>query len=336
MSKIISVVGARPNFIKLDSSLPQIIVHTGQHYDDEMSAIFFRDLHLPKPKYNLGVNDCDIGNMIQKLTEIFQKEKPRLVIVYGDANSTAAGAIAAYQKRIPVAHVEAGLRSSNRRMLEEYNRIISDHIATLNFCPTRTAVENLKREGLTNMYLVGDVMYDRILPLKKKFKKGKRQDYIYLTCHRAENVDDKQFLFLLFRALGKTKRRIIFPVHPRTKQQIKTFRLKLPDNIEVVAPLGYEQGLQAMTQASVVITDSGGMQKEAYFLGRPCLILRRETEWPEIVDGKSILLVPPEHVRGLEKILSNNLQKPRIGSKLFGDGHAWKKIKQVLKKEGFL
>jgi UDP-GlcNAc3NAcA epimerase len=335
MKKILSIVGARPNFIKLDPTLSQIIVHTGQHYDDAMNAVFFKELRLPSPRYNLGISDNAIGKMIQKLMEVYDREKPDLVIVFGDTNSTAAGAIAAYQMRIPVAHIEAGMRSGDRRMLEEYNRIVSDHIATLNFCPTKTAVENLKHEGVTNYHFVGDVMYDRILPLRKKFKTWKNNNDIYLTCHRAENVDDKQFLTKLLRVLGESKRRIIFPIHPRTKKRIGEFRLRLPENMKAIRPLSYLEGLKAIANAEVVITDSGGVQKEAYFLGKPCLILRRETEWPEIVDGKSVRLIPYAEMSSIPRLLSGKLSKHQVKTDVFGNGQAWKKIKNILKEEGY-
>lgn len=336
MNTLLSVVGTRPNFIKLDPTLPQIIVHTGQHYDDKMSDLFFRDLHLPKPEYNLNLKQSQVGLMIQGLEKVYENQKPALVLVYGDTNSTAAGAIAAYQKRIPVAHVEAGLRSGNRQMLEEFNRIISDHIADYNFCPTATAVHNLRHEGLTNTFFTGDVMYDLILRVKKSLGKLEQKDHVLFTCHRAETVDDKKLLDRLLTALGKVKRNILFPIHPRTKRSVRRFKIRLANNIKPVEPLSYSETIKAAIEAAAVITDSGGLQKEAYFLQKPCVIIRSETEWPEIVDGKSILLLEPGNWQDLPNLFRKNLPKPTVNKDLFGDGTAWKKIRRVLQKEGFL
>jgi UDP-N-acetylglucosamine 2-epimerase len=336
MKKIVSIVGARPNFIKLDPNLPQIIIHTGQHYDVDMSDVFFKDLKLQKPKYHLGLNKSQVGPMISGLQKIFQKEKPKMVMVYGDTNSTAAGAIAAYQERIPVGHVEAGMRSFNRQMLEEYNRIITDHIASLNFCPTKTAINNLKKEGISDCHFVGDVMYDRLLLTKSRFRNFKQKDYIFMTLHRAETVDNKEILKKIFKNLAKVEKKIIFPIHPRTQKSVKKFTIKIGKNMKVSKPLSYSKTVKAILESKAVITDSGGLQKEAYFLKKPCFILRHETEWPEIVDGKSIFLISPKNLDKFSKLLEEKLPRPTVKQELFGNGEAWKNIRNILKQKSYL
>lgn len=336
MKKVISVVGARPNFIKLDSTLSQMIVHTGQHYDDEMSQVFFDDLNLKAPKYNLNCKDSEIGAMITKLDNVYRQEKPDLIIVYGDTNSTSAGAIAAFPLRIKVAHVEAGLRAHRRHMLEEYNRVVSDHIADYNFCPTPTAVKNLKNEGIKNGYFVGDVMFDRIISTRKKIGPVKPKDFFLLTTHRAENVDKKEYLSTLLNVLGKLRVNVLFPIHPRTRKRLKEFKLTLPPNIAAVTPLSHTETIRAILESVGVITDSGGVQKEAYFCQKPCLILRDETEWEEIVDGHSVILLPPAKVSRLSSLLKKPLPSPRLNRRAFGNGQAWQKIKRILNAKGFI
>jgi len=336
MKKIISIVGARPNFIKLDAGLPQIIVHTGQHHDIDMSKSFFDELVLPPPKYNLGCNQNQLGKMILKLEGVLVKERPDLVIVYGDANSAAAGAVASYQQRIPVSHVEAGLRVFDKQMLEEHNRVISDHIACLNFCPTETAFYNLKKEGLDNGYLVGDVMIDRLVRHKDLFRKKGSKEYILLTCHRAEAVDNPNFMKKFIFALSEIKQKIFFLVHPRTKKRIKEFKLGLPKNVKGLKPLGYRETLKMINNARAVVTDSGGLQKEAYFLKKNCVIIRNETEWPEIVDNHSIFLIRPDEIEYLPNLLNKDFSDPKVEEGLFGNGRAWKKIKKILAEKGFL
>lgn len=308
--KIISVVGARPQFIKLgplSKSLrkrhKEIIVHTGQHYDLEMSGSFFRELKLPKPDYNLGVGSGEhgeqTGKMLKKIEEVLIFEKPDLVIVYGDTNSTLAGGLASAKLTIPVAHIEAGLRSFRKNMPEEVNRLLVDHISDFLFCPTQTAVNNLKNEGIKKgIYLVGDVMYDS---LKHNFKIAqkksrilqklnvKKKDYFLVTIHRAENTDVKENLEELVSILNFLPKKTIFPIHPRTKKCLEQFNLlekvSSEKNIILISPVSYFDMLVLEKNAYCILTDSGGVQKEAMFLESFCLTLRDETEWIETVES---------------------------------------------------
>ena len=308
--KIISVVGARPQFIKLSSlskelrkKHTEIILHTGQHYHDELSLIFFSQLSIPQPDYNLGIGSAEhgeqTGRMLTGIEEVLLFEKPDLVIVYGDTNSTLAGALAATKLKIPVAHVEAGLRSFVRTMPEEINRVLTDHISSLLFCPTPTAVSNLKKEGIIKgVHLVGDVMFDsfkkyltlaeRKSNILRKFKLNKREFYL-LTLHRAENTDSKDNMSKLVKILLSLDRQIVFPIHPRTRKKLSGFglldRLLSADNVLLVEPASYLDMLVLEKNARSVLTDSGGVQKEAFFLKTPCLTLRNETEWVETTKG---------------------------------------------------
>jgi UDP-N-acetylglucosamine 2-epimerase len=308
--KIISVVGARPQFIKLSSlskelrkKHTEIILHTGQHYDDELSSIFFSQLSIPKPDYNLGIGSAEhggqTGRMLIGIEEVLLFEKPDLVVVYGDTNSTLAGALAAAKLKIPVAHVEAGLRSFVWTMPEEINRVLADHISSLLFCPTPTAVRNLKMEGITRgVHLVGDVMYDSFkknlaLAEKKsnilqKLNLSKKEFYL-LTLHRAENTDRKDNLSKLVRILVGLDRKVVFPIHPRTRKRLSQFglmgRLNSAGNVLLIEPVSYLDILVLEKNSRYVLTDSGGVQKEAFFLKTPCLTLREETEWVETLKG---------------------------------------------------
>ncbi len=308
--KIISVVGARPQFIKLAPLLEesrkrhkQIIVHTGQHYDLEMSKNFFEELRLPEPDYNLGVGSAghgeQTGKMLKKMEEVLVFEKPDLVIVYGDTNSTLAGALASAKLGIPVAHVEAGLRSFNRNMPEEINRLLVDHLSSYLFCPTQTAVTNLKEEGIEKgVYLVGDVMYDALRSNLKVAQKSSRilrklnlktKAYLLVTIHRAQNTDRKENLGKLVSILSCLPKRAVFPVHPRAKKKLVEFgfwnRLIHQERLSLIGPVGYLDMLVLEKNAFLILTDSGGVQKEAMFLETPCLTLRDETEWGETVES---------------------------------------------------
>jgi UDP-N-acetylglucosamine 2-epimerase len=308
--KIISVVGARPQFIKLSSLSKELrkkhtetILHTGQHYYDELSSIFFSQLSIPKPDYNLGIGSSEhgeqTGRMLFGIEEVLLFEKPDLVVVYGDTNSTLAGALAAAKHKIPIAHVEAGLRSFVRTMPEEINRVLTDHISSLLFCPTPTAVRNLKNEGIIRgVHLVGDVMFDSFkknlaLAVKKsnileKFNLNKKEFYL-LTLHRAENTDLKDNLSKVVRILVGLDRKIVFPIHPRTRKRLSQFglmgRLNSAGNVLLIEPVSYLDILVLEKNARYVLTDSGGVQKEAFFLKTPCLTLREETEWVETLKG---------------------------------------------------
>jgi UDP-N-acetylglucosamine 2-epimerase len=308
--KIISVVGARPQFVKLSSlseelrkKHTEIVLHTGQHYDDLLSRIFFSQLHLPKPDYNLGIGSADhgeqTGRMLTGVEEVLLFEKPDLVMVYGDTNSTLAGALAAAKHKVPVAHVEAGLRSFVKSMPEEINRVLTDHLSSLLFCPTPTSVGNLRREGITrDVHLVGDVMYDsfriNLVVAEKKsnalarlnLKKG---DFYLITVHRAETTDVEENLKKLVRILISLDRKVVFPIHPRTKKMLSRFglldRLSSAKNVMLIDPVSYLDMLVLEKNACFVLTDSGGVQKEAFFLRTPCLTLRGETEWVETLKG---------------------------------------------------
>jgi UDP-GlcNAc3NAcA epimerase len=314
MMKIISIVGTRPQFIKcapLSSELrkeyTEILVHTGQHYDPEMSAIFFEGLEIPQPDYNLGVGSGShgkqTGEILIGVENVLLKEKPDLVLVYGDTNSTLAGALAAAKLHIPVAHVEAGLRSFDRTMPEEINRIVTDHISDLLFCPTKTAVKNLANEGITNcVHHVGDVMADALAFNREIAQKKSRiletlvlaeKEYCVLTVHRASNTDNRQNLTSIILAVGEAGVPVVFPVHPRTRKYLQEYGLldTMPGNILFIEPVGYLDMIRLMAGARKILTDSGGMQKEAYMLGVPCITLRENTEWVETVEAGWNVLV---------------------------------------------
>lgn len=354
MKKIITVIGARPQFIKAavvskallaNKNLKEIIIHTGQHYDHNMSKIFFDDLKLPKPAYDLKIGSKDhgaqTGLMLQKIEEVLLKEKPDLVLVYGDTNSTLAGSLAAVKLHIPVAHVEAGLRCFDKTVPEEVNRVITDHNSALLFCPTTNALDNLKKEGLTkNVYLTGDVMYDSILLMIEIAKKQSSimknlklnpKKYCLATIHRAENTDNLERLKEIVEALNESKKEIILPLHPRTKKYLAEYKIKTAKNIKILEPLSYLDLLILEKNASHVITDSGGMQKEAYFLKTPCLTLRDVTEWVETVSTGANTIVGADK----QKILAA-LKKPDSTIKElpnhYGNGKAAQKIIEILKR----
>jgi UDP-GlcNAc3NAcA epimerase len=323
--KILTVVGARPQFIKLaplskilrENGINEIIVHTGQHYDENMNDLFFKELEIPEPDYNLGIGSGNhgeqTGRMLIEIEKVILKENPDLVIVYGDTNSTLAGALAASKLHIKLAHVEAGLRSFNKRMPEEINRVLTDHVSDILFCPTQTAVENLKNEGITNgVYLVGDVMFDTLLHFSKisDMKSNvlerlniKPKEYYLATIHRAENTDDHERLKNILTAFSKMDEMVIFPIHPRTRKMINYYGLDdllENDNVKVIDPVGYLDMLKLEKNAKAILTDSGGVQKEAFWLKVPCITLRDETEWIETVNLGWNRLVGSD----VEKILS--------------------------------
>lgn len=297
--KIFTVVGARPAFMKIDPTLPQTIIHTGQHKDYNMSAIFFRGLKLPKPEYNL--NTTDTGKMIDKLRVLFKREKPNMVLVIGDTNSALAGAMAASMENIRIIHIEAGLRSYDNSMPEEKNRIVIDKLSYILFCPNASAVMNLLKEGIKdNVHIVGDPLFDsmgRFLPIKKT---KDYETYVLLTTHRNFNVDNAQILADILTACGMSKEKFIFPVHPRTRKMLRT--LEIPTNVKCIDPVGYKEMLSLISNSKKVITDSGGVQREAYWMNRPVIILRDTTEWPEIINKGAGILVGTEKHRILDAI----------------------------------
>ncbi|WP_366934819.1 MULTISPECIES: non-hydrolyzing UDP-N-acetylglucosamine 2-epimerase [Thermodesulfovibrio] len=346
--KILSVVGARPQFIKAgiitrklrEKGIKEILVHTGQHYDYNLSEIFFRELEIPEPDYYLGVGSGlhgeQTGKMLIEIEKILLSEKPEIVIVYGDTNSTLAGALAASKLHIPVAHVEAGLRSYNKNMPEEINRILTDHISNYLFAPTDLAVENLKKEGIIEgVYKVGDVMYDVALEAIKKVNERdvlskynlKSKNYILVTIHRAENTDNIDNFRNIWQALNELALegfKIFFPVHPRTKKVInETGFERNSKNLILSDPVSYFEMLALEKNAKLIITDSGGVQKEGYFFGTPCVITRKETEWVELVELGFNSLASTDKEKIKREVYSKiNTCTNEIKSGLYGKGIA--------------
>lgn len=351
--KVVTIVGARPQFIKaapvsrqLRKEHREILVHTGQHYDNNMSEVFFEELDIPRPDYNLGVGSGShgkqTGEMLTGIEDVLLKEKPDWVLVYGDTNSTLAGALAASKLHIRIAHVEAGLRSYNRAMPEEVNRVLTDHISDLLFCPTETGVKNLSREGITNgIYNCGDVMLDALLyniniAQRKStiLDKLRLQDkgYVLVTVHRAENTDNLTHLSAILEAFYQIQERIIFPIHPRTMSKIIAGdlekRLRKAAHITCIEPVGYLDMLLLEKHARKILTDSGGVQKEAFILGVPCITLRRETEWIESVELGGNTLTGPD-TAAIINAFAKNSQAWDIGG-IYGDGKAAEKISRIM------
>lgn len=299
MSKIVTVVGARPQFIKhfpLEIELKKyfdiISIHTGQHFDDKMSKIFFDELNISKPDYQLNLTKSShagqTGEMLLHIEEILLKENPNAILVYGDTNSTLAGALAASKIHVPVIHVEAGLRSYNKSMPEEVNRIMTDHLSKLLFCSSTIGIANLKSEGITKgVFECGDLMKDALLILKDKLHDMVNEEYIYATFHRPYNTDDFKRINSVLTNLNSLSKRVIFPVHPRTRKVLENNQLNLESfrNITFIEPVGYLDSLSYQKFSNCVITDSGGIQKEAYWLKRKCITVRSETEWIETING---------------------------------------------------
>ncbi len=350
--KFITVLGARPQFIKaapvsreLRKEHEELIIHTGQHYDANMSDIFFEELHIPKPDFHLGVGSGShgkqTGDMLAQIEEILLAEKPDYLLVYGDTNSTLAGALAAAKLHIPVVHIEAGLRSFNKKMPEEINRIMTDHVSEYLFCPTDTAIENLTNENIThNVINVGDVMYDAVVYNKKLANEGSEilakhgvesKQYHLITIHRAENTDDEQKINNILEAFSKIDELKVWPIHPRTKHKLESYGLKLDEiaNLKVIEPVGYLDMLTLESNAKKIITDSGGVQKEAYFMEVPCVTVREQTEWVETLEGEANILVGTD----VDKIIEAVNKEVSPSYKLvFGDGNASRKIVEAIRK----
>jgi UDP-N-acetylglucosamine 2-epimerase (non-hydrolysing) len=350
--KIVSIVGARPQFIKcapvsreLRKYHHDILIHTGQHYDPDMSDIFFSELDIPKPDYNLGVGSGlhgeQTGKMLIEIEKVLEKEHPDLVLVYGDTNSTLAGALAAAKLHIPVAHVEAGLRSFDRTMPEEINRVLTDHISDLLFCPTQTAVDNLRNEGIIQgVHLVGDVMVDA-LEFNKEIAEERShiterlditpKQYLVLTVHRPSNTGIRQHMENIIGAVGEAGMPVVFSAHPRTKKCLQEYGMwqRLPTNIIITEPLGYLDMLKLMRHAYKILTDSGGIQKEAYILGVPCITLRENTEWVETVQDGWNVLVGAKRVKIIDAI-GSKFKKLKRSSFFSKHSNASKQIVHIL------
>jgi UDP-GlcNAc3NAcA epimerase len=344
--KILTVVGARPQFIKaapvsrvLRQRNEEFLLHTGQHYDDAMSDLFFRQLGIPAPDRNLdvgsGPHGAQTAAMLAGIEAVATEYRPDGMLVYGDTNSTLAAALAGAKSHIPVAHVEAGLRSHDRRMPEEINRVVADHVSTLLLCPTQTAVTNLAREGVTEgVHLVGDVMLDAFQQHIEIAERTcrilddlglKRGGYALLTIHRAENTDQPDRLRSILAGVASSGIPTIFPVHPRTRGVLDA---GVPENIRVIDPVGYLEMLQLEANADVIVTDSGGVQKEAYFAGRPCVTARDSTEWTETVEAGWNVLVGSDSaaIAAAMRTFRPATERPPV----FGDGHAAERVVEVL------
>lgn len=351
--KIVTIIGARPQFIKAAvvskeiqkyPEVEEVIVHTGQHFDENMSDVFFKQMSIPRPKYNLNVNSLShgamTGRMLEEIEKIILMEQPNWVLVYGDTNSTLAGALAAKKIRVKVAHIEAGLRSYNMSMPEEINRILTDRISDLLFCPTEVAIGNLKREGFdllgNKMIKSGDVMQDAAL-FFSSFSRNPSfdvpQKFILATVHRAENTDDLSRLNSIIDSFNELSivQPIILPLHPRTTQIInKNESIKLNSGIKVVEPQGYFQMLYLLKSCSLVVTDSGGLQKEAYFFRKPCVTIREETEWVELVEHGVNIVVGADKEKIKDALMTFSNQKLNFDIDLYGNGLAAGKIVKYL------
>lgn len=372
MIKIITIIGARPQIIKASAisraikenykdDIDEVIVHTGQHYDKNMSEVFFTELSIPRPKYNLGVGSSKHGEqtakMIEGIENILETEKPNAIILYGDTNSTLSGAIAASKIHVPIVHIEAGLRSFDKYMPEEINRIMCDHSSTLLFSPTKAGYNNLIREGFSkeinekpsinkpNIYHCGDIMYDNTLHFSNFInvretnlsKYGK--DFILCTIHRNTNTDDKIRLSAIFNAINEISKteKIIIPLHPRTKKMMpltlgESFSKEIENNanIEIIDPVSFLDMIYLEKNSKLILTDSGGVQKEAYYLEKPCVILRKQTEWIEIVECGNAVLADADYNTILNSVENYIINPPKSYPKLFGDGNAAKFICQEI------
>ncbi|MCA9052414.1 MAG: UDP-N-acetylglucosamine 2-epimerase (non-hydrolyzing) [Planctomycetaceae bacterium] len=351
--KICTVVGARPQFIKAavvsqairsQPGVEEVLVHTGQHFDENMSDVFFEELDIPLPKYNLGIggggHGQQTGRMLIEIEQVLQQERPDWMLVYGDTNSTLAGALAAAKLHIPIAHVEAGLRSFNREMPEEVNRVLTDHVSTELFAPTETAVENLVHEGFdpSQILKVGDVMFDAALHFGEKVKE--RRDlldeleiesgaFVLATVHRAGNTDDPARLAAIYKALQGLGEElpVVWPVHPRTRQALQRngLTIETTEAVRFTDPLSYFDMVTLESHCRLVATDSGGVQKEAYFFGKPCVVFRAETEWKELVSLGWTRLLDPTDAQTVEAGLVEMLARPQpaaVSNAPFGDGDA--------------
>jgi UDP-N-acetylglucosamine 2-epimerase len=347
--KILTIVGARPQFIKcapvsveLRKHFDEILVHTGQHYDEKMSANFFDELSIPKPNYNLGIGGgtqvWQLAQMISQIGEIVQKVEPGLILVYGDTTSTLAGALAANKMNIKLAHVEAGLRSYNRSMPEENNRVLTDHISDFLFVPSNSAINNLQKENIYDgIFNTGDVMFDAVLANIEKAESSSdildkleltTKKYYFVTLHRPYNVDNISTLTSILSALNQLEYPVVLPIHPRTLKNIKQNNIETGKNVIVIEPIGYLDSLLLQKNALKVVTDSGGIQKEAYYLNTPCVTLRPETEWVETVEIGANIIVPSRKKEEIIKAI--NYKQSWANKDIYGNGNASMKILDIL------
>jgi UDP-GlcNAc3NAcA epimerase len=357
LKKIVTIIGARPQFIKAatisrqirkEKLIHEVIIHTGQHFDSNMSSVFFTEMEIPKPDFNLEISGLShgamTGRMIEKIEDILIRESPDLILVYGDTNSTLAGALAAAKLNIRIAHVEAGLRSFNMKMPEEINRILTDRISDQLFCPTQNAVQNLHKEGFDHfnceIHLVGDVMYDAALYYgsmssdrsdimsRLRLRGGK---FMLCTVHRQENTDDPARLNSIIEALNEIHREtpVVLPLHPRTRKILAQNSIRT--DFEPIEPVGYFDIIELLKHCSLVITDSGGMQKEAYFFKKYCITLREETEWVELVENKYNALAGCDPIlikKGVSQFLGKEIT---VSGGLYGNGNASQLIVDIIK-----
>ena len=347
--KIISVVGTRPEFIQaapvswaLREDHQEVLVHTGQHYDPPLSEAFFRELDIPAPNYNLAVgsgsHNQQTGRIMIRLEEVLREERADLILVHGDTNSTLGGALAASKLGIAVAHIEAGERSFNRRMPEEINRLVADRLANIHFCASQNALDHLAAEGITDSaYWVGDVMLDAITyyrPIARRRSKIlshlglEPAGYCLVTVHRASNTDDPRRLDRIVRNLNRVDEKIVFPIHPRTSRAVSSLGIQFGDHVQIIEPVGYLDMIQLEENARLIATDSGGVQREAYFLGVPCLTLRDETEWVETVETGWNKVVGADEDQTLTEWES--FSPPDEHPAILGDGKASERIARIL------
>ena len=352
--KVITILGARPQFVKAAmvsniirhyGELNEVIIHTGQHFDDQMSGIFFTDMNIPRSKYNLGIHSLShaamTGRQLERIEEILLEEKPDYVLVYGDTNSTLAGALAGAKLNIPVVHIEAGLRSFNKKMPEEINRVLTDHLSELLFVPTTSAVNNLESEGIQQdrIHLVGDVMYDAVLHFSHLAENSSTilsdlglidKEYILATVHRQGNTDSLKKLQNIFSSFSECSLPVVIPLHPRTKKKIEELDIHINGSVQIVEPVGYLDMLILEKNANKIATDSGGVQKEAYFFHVPCITLRDETEWIELVEIGANQIVGTDRGK-ITKALNGDV--PAFSSSLdFGEGKTANKIVEIMYK----
>jgi len=359
MKKIITILGARPQFVKAavlsrvisdKNEIEEVIVHSGQHYDANMSEVFFKEMEIPKPKYNLNINGLShgamTGQMLEEIEKVLLKEKPDAVVIYGDTNSTIAGAMAAKKLDIKVIHIEAGLRSFNMQMPEEINRILTDRISDLLLCPTDTAITNLQREGFENMDIkvvkCGDIMKDAVTHYSKtsseksnviKDLKLESKEFLLATIHRQENTDDLEKLKSIFEGLETISKemQVVIPLHPRTRQILEKHNLKY--NIKIINPVGYFDMLELLKNCKMVATDSGGLQKEAFFNKKHCIIIREETEWVELVENNFAKIIGADKQKMIDAFEYFKNKETDFNVNLYGDSITsliYSEIKSIL------